>query len=188
MDVLLVDRRGAEPTSLAEGLRAAGCRVVEHSAGAGPVRGALAEGRGDLIVLSLWAPDLALVSEVCELGRSFARPVVVFVEETDSASTQSAVLAGATAYVVRGDQPDRLRDVLEVAAARFVAGRVLRDELEQMKASLVARKLIERAKGLLMERGNLSERDAYEAMRKVAMQWSCPLVEIATKVIEGSAP
>lgn len=188
MDVLLIDRRGAEPTSLVERLSAAGCRVVGHSSDTRPHRVALAQGHGDVIVLNLRAPDLALVGEACELGRSFARPVVVFVEETDSQATQSAVLAGATAYVVRGDQPNRLREVLEVAAARFVAERALRDELEQVKASLVARKLIERAKGLLMERGNLSERDAYEAMRKLAMQRSCPLVEVATKVIEGFAP
>lgn len=185
MNVVLLEERGKGAPVLAERLGAAGCRVLARLQDLRALEEALGQHTADIIVLDLPFPDRALVEKVGALARIHARPVAVFVEETDPAAIRVALRAGITSYVVRGTHADRVRDVLEVARARFVEERALREQLASARSSLVERKLIERAKGLLVKQMGFDEQQAYDAMRKIAMRRNCRIAEVARAVLEG---
>jgi two-component system, response regulator / RNA-binding antiterminator len=110
---------------------------------------------------------------------------VVFSEDAAQAPMQQALKAGVSAYVIAGLQPRRLWPVLQVAIARFEQDRQLRGQLESAQAQLSERKLVERAKGILMEEVGLSEEQAYAQLRKLAMNRGQRLVQVAEKVVEA---
>ncbi len=189
MDVLLLEETEGGRPLLAESLTSAGCRVLARIADTRALETAVCHHATGIIVLDLARPNRPLVERVGAVGRRHDRPVAVFVEETDPKSIQVALRAGVSSYVVRGAHVDRLRDVLEVARARFAEERALRSELDSVRASLADRKLIERAKGRLMKREELDEQGAYDAMRKIAMLRNCRIVEVARAVMaEEAAP
>ena len=188
MDVLLLEEREGCRALLAESLTAAGCCVLARVADATALEAALRHHTTGIIVLGLARPDRPLVERVGAVGRRHGRPVAIFVDETDPDSIQMAVRAGISSYVVRGVHVDRLRDVLEVARARFAEERALRSELDSVRASLADRKLIERAKGRLMKREGLDEQGAYDALRKIAMRRNCRIAKVARAVLAEESP
>ena len=183
LDILLIDQRDEEPSSLVRSLEDAGCLVVARVAPR-PGLGELAsEADPDVIVIDTAVADDATLDLVNRLAPE-SWPLVVFADESDGAQLRSAIQSGVAGFVVRGAQPNRVRTVLEVAIARFDKQRALPEELVQVKTALEDRKLLDRAKGLLMEKRSLSEQDAYAAMRKMAMDRSMRLVDVARRVIE----
>jgi response regulator NasT len=111
---------------------------------------------------------------------------VIAVDRSDSESIRAAVQAGVSAYVVGGLSPERVRPVLEVAIARFNEFQALRRELESAKSSLEERKVIERAKGILMKSRRLAEDEAFRLMRKMAMDRKVRLADVAREVIAAA--
>ena len=109
--------------------------------------------------------------------------MVMFVDESDADSIRAAVRAGVSAYVVDGLKTRRVRAVVEVAIARFEEFQALRSELDAARSTLADRKLVERAKGIIMRRQGIGEEDAYQLLRKTAMDRKKKLVEIARDVI-----
>jgi response regulator NasT len=107
----------------------------------------------------------------------------MFVDKSDSDAVQAAIDAGVSAYVVDGLRRDRIKPVLDVTISRFHAFRRLQQELEQARSELEDRKLIERAKRMLMERNGISEGDAYTLLRRTAMNQSRKIVDIARALI-----
>jgi response regulator NasT len=112
---------------------------------------------------------------------------VLFTDNDDAARIKAAFAAGITAYIVDGIKPTRVKAVLDVAYARFEHERELRAELDNAKTQLAERKVLERAKGLLMKQMNLSEDDAFKRLRKMAMDRNIKLVEAAQRVIDVMA-
>ena len=110
-------------------------------------------------------------------------PIVVFAECGDKISINDALQVGVSAYVVDGLSPKRLNSIVEVAIARFRQYQDLRHELETIKNKLEERKLIDRAKGVLMKQKGMSEDDAYRALRKMAMDWNIKIGEAARNII-----
>jgi len=113
-------------------------------------------------------------------------PIIVFVDVAEPDEARAATRAGASAFIVDGLSATRVKPVVDVAIERFKLTAALQEELQKSKEDLAARKTIERAKGLLMERRNLSEQDAYDAMRKMAMAQGKPLKEIASTILSIS--
>ena len=109
---------------------------------------------------------------------------MLFTDDRENTTIQAALRAGVSAYVVAGMQPDRLQPILDVALARFEQERALRDELKDTQDRLAERKVVERAKGLLMEQKRVSENEAFRMMRKLAMDRNRQLVEIAQQIID----
>jgi response regulator NasT len=107
----------------------------------------------------------------------------MFVDSSDSQTTQSAIRAGVTAYVIDGLNPKRVRPIVDVAIARFQEHRALRQELEKTKASLNERKIIDRAKGLLMKERGMDEDEAYKLLRTQAMAQNRRLVDVAQALL-----
>ena len=114
------------------------------------------------------------------------RPVAMFVDQSDLSLAKSAIEAGVSAYVVDDLRPERLRPVMTAAITRFNVFRRMRDELAETKRALEERKVIDRAKGLLMKARGLSEDEAYSLLRKTAMDQGRKISEVATALVTAA--
>lgn len=137
----------------------------------------------DVIIIDCQAPDRDTLENLRTVARENPKPIVMFVENGDGSLAREAIRAGVSAYIVDGLTEARVRPVLEVAIERFRLVDELRRELEKSKADLAARKVVEKAKGILMKQRAMSENDAYNALRNMAMNQGKTLHEVAENVI-----
>tara|TARA_R110001599_G_scaffold119280_1_gene289483 strand:+ start:405 stop:1013 length:609 start_codon:yes stop_codon:yes gene_type:complete len=137
----------------------------------------------DILIISRQLPDSAMIKTIEELARVRPMPVAVFVETEIDDLARRAIRAGASGYIVKGLAADRVATVVDVAIERFRLTDALLKELSRSKSDLESRKLIEKAKGLLMEQRGVSEHAAYEALRKMAMARGKPMREIAETIV-----
>ncbi len=184
--VLLVDERADRARDLARSLEEAGCQVVAQLVGPVDLHATLRAVQPDLVIVDMDSPDRDTLEDVQRIAREHPRPIVMFVDESDGESIRSAVRAGVAAYVVKGAAPERIRPVLEVACARFEEFQALKSELAQARSSLAERKLIEKAKGILMLERGWSEDEAFRALRRMAMNQGVRLVEVARHVLSAA--
>jgi response regulator NasT len=140
----------------------------------------------DLLIADIDNPDRDVLEGLRRVGQECNRPVVMFAQDGRAETIRAAVEAGVAAYVVGNLQPDRVRPVIEVAIAQFAQFQELRAELDKAKTSLAERKLVEKAKGILMKRRDCGEDEAYTAMRKMAMDQKLRLVDVANKIIAAA--
>src|SRR4029453_13823934 len=140
----------------------------------------------DVVIVDMECPDRDVLEHMSQITRNQPRPIVMFVDRSDSESIQAAVQAGVSAYVVGGLHADRVKPVVEVAIARFHEFQTLRRELESARSSLVDRKVIERAKGILMKHRGMAEEDAFRALRKMAMDRKIRLAAVAREVVAAA--
>ncbi len=118
-----------------------------------------------------------------QVSRIVRRPIAMFVDQSDRGTTEAAVDAGVSAYIVGGLRKERVKDILELCISRFNAVARLQDELDRTKNALEARKIIDRAKGILMQAKGLSEEQAYALLRKTAMNEKRKIADVAQAVI-----
>jgi response regulator NasT len=144
---------------------------------------ALLESGADLILLDVDHPDEELLTRLHRLSQQHPRPIVVFAQRGDRESITEAVNAGVVSYVVDGLAPERMLPIIEAALARFKAFQALRRELHEARSKLEDRKHIDRAKGILMQQKKISEDQAYQALRKLAMDRNIKVGEAACNVI-----
>jgi response regulator NasT len=137
----------------------------------------------DVIVIDLKDPNRDTLEHMFQLSKAAKRPVAMFVDSADQASIEAAIDAGVSAYVVDGLKKERIKPILETAISRFNAFERLRRELETARGELAERKVIDRAKGILMRTRGLDEAQAYAALRKAAMNQSRRISEIAESLI-----
>jgi response regulator NasT len=123
--------------------------------------------------------------------RDERRPIVMFTNDSDTSHVKDAVAAGVTAYIVAGLSSERIRPILDVAMARFQHEQALRDELttalaerDELSAAMKDRRVIDRAKTLLMDKQGLSEEAAYARLRKTAMDKNLKLVDVAQRILD----
>jgi two-component system, response regulator / RNA-binding antiterminator len=140
----------------------------------------------DAVVIELESPSRDLIERMFEVSRLTERPVVMFVDRSEPEMMQAAIEAGVSAYVVDGLKPDRVRSVVDVAILRFNAVARLERELAEAKIELVDRKLIERAKGVLMKMKGISEAEAYALLRRTAMNEKRKIAEVAQALITSA--
>lgn len=181
--VLLIDDNPARAAAVSAGLRADGCQVVQVVPNAANLVRAVRAAEAQVIVCALESPSRDALESMRALYRDEPRPVVMFVDRTDPHSITEAMDAGIAAYVVEGLAPKRVRAVIDVAMARFRAFQALRTELADVRSALSERKLMERAKGLLMRTRRMSEDEAFRTLRKLAMDQGKKLSEVAESVI-----
>lgn len=181
--VLLLDDDAERAKLVEEGL--AGSAVVHP---ASRVHGRIlldliAEIQPDVIIMDCQSPDRDTIESLRSVVQHNPKPIVMFVEEEGSERMAEAIEAGVSAYVIDGLKPKRVRPLIDIAIKRFQVMDGLRSELRKTRDDLAARKVIERAKGLLMARQGLSEEEAFAAMRTMSQQRGKPLREIAESVI-----
>jgi len=136
----------------------------------------------DVIIVD--AQSDAALKRVVAATADARRPIVCFTEDGDREKMHAAIEAGVSAYVVAGLSAERVKAVLDVALARFEVDQKLRHELSETKMKLAERKVIERAKGLLMERHHCSEDEAYRKLRRLAMDKNLKLSELAQRMLD----
>ena len=151
----------------------------------------LAQLQPDMVIVDAESDARDALEHVVMATREAPRPIVMFTNDSDTSHVPEAVASGVTAYVVAGLAPERIRPILHVAMARFRHEQALkrelaetRTELDELSAELRDRKLIDRAKGLLMQRQGLSEADAYAKLRKTAMDRGLKLAEVAQRMLD----
>lgn len=184
--IMLVDRLPERTNTVEQALSAAGHQVVARVMAGGDLAADVAAVSPDVIIVDIDTPDRDTLEHMRTISRERPRPVVMFTNDDNAATIRSAVRAGVSAYVVDGLHASRVLPVLEVAIARFEEFQAMREELEQTKSTLAERKLIERAKGILMRQTRMDEEAAYKAMRKMAMDRNIKLVDLARTLIAAA--
>jgi len=186
MRVMIVDENEARAGLIEAGIVAAGDEVVARLIGHADLQEMVERIQPDVIIIDMECPDRDTLEAMSYITRHHPRPTVIAVDRSDSESIRAAVQAGVSAYVVGGLSPERVRPVLEVAIARFHEFQALRRELEQAKSSLEERKVIERAKGILMKSRRLAEDEAFRLLRKMAMDRKRRLADVAREVVAAA--
>ncbi|MDW4498904.1 ANTAR domain-containing protein [Sulfitobacter sp. D35] len=150
------------------------------------LRRSIAERNPDVVLVDLTSPSRDTLEELALASGPLERPVAMFVDRTDSTLTRQAVEAGVSAYVVGGLHPDRIRPVLDAAVARFRMFQRMRTELAATKQALQERKVIERAKGILMRSRGMTEDEAYALLRSTAMEKGRRLPDVAEALVTAA--
>jgi len=184
--ILIIDENRIRAAVIEEGLREAGHGEVATIHDMTGIARRIAEIEPDVIVIDLENPNRDMLESMFQLTRAVKRPIAMFVDRTDSASTEAAIEAGVSAYVVDGLRKERIKPILDMAISRFNAFSRMARELEEARSELENRKLIDRAKGLLMKSRGLSEQEAYALLRRTAMNQNRKIAEIAQSLITAA--
>src|SRR5712692_5121393 len=184
--IVIVDESPIRAAILEDGLREAGFTHVERIAETHSLLARIYAMDPDVILIDLENPSRDVLEQMFQVSRAVKRPVAMFVDQSDSASIEAAVDAGVSAYIVGGLRKERVQNILDLCISRFNAFARLQDELDRTRSALEERKVIDRAKGILMNAKNLSEDAAYALLRKTAMNEKKKIVEIAQSVITAA--
>jgi response regulator NasT len=183
LTILVIDENHIRASIIEAGLRDAGYEhvtVVHEVAG---IARRIAEIEPDVIVIDLENPNRDMLENMFQLSRVVKRPIAMFVDRSDQASIEAAVDAGVSAYIVDGLRQERVKPILDMAISRFNAFSRMARELEEARTELESRKLVDRAKGILMKSRGLSEEAAYVLLRKTAMNQNRKIGEIAQSLV-----
>ncbi len=183
IEVMLIDAHSGRSAILEQALSDAGYRITVRTAGTRKLLQQVREARPDVILIDIDLPDRDTLEQLREIGQDQPRPIVMFAERSDPETTAAALRAGVSAYVVDDLNPRRLQPIMDVAIARFREYQALRRELEETRSRLAERKVVEKAKGLLMAQRNLNEEEAYQTLRKLAMDRNQRIGEVARTVV-----
>jgi response regulator NasT len=186
LSILIIDENRLRASVIEAGLCDAGytdLTVVHDVVG---IARRIADIEPDVIVISLENPNRDMLENMFQLSRAVQRPIAMFVDRSDQAAIEAAVEAGVSAYVVDGLKRERVKPILDMAISRFNAFSRMARELREARSELENRKLIDRAKGILMSTRGLSEADAYALLRNTAMNQNRKISEIAESLITAS--
>jgi len=139
----------------------------------------------DVIIIDLQNPSRDVLEQMFQVSRIVRRPIAMFVDQSDRATIEKAIDAGVSAYIVDGLKRERVRAILDMTISRFGAFERLRAELEETKSALKERKVIERAKGILMKSRGLDEEAAYHLLRRTAMSKGKRIGDIAESLVSA---
>jgi response regulator NasT len=184
--ILVIDENRIRASIIEAGLRAAGHENVTLVHSVAGIARRIAEINPDVIVIDLENPNRDMLEDMFQLSRAVKRPIAMFVDRSDQASIEAAVDAGVSAYVVDGLKQERVKPILDMAVSRFNAFARLSRELEEARSELEGRKVIERAKGILVRSKGLSEEAAYALLRKTAMNQNRKIADIAQSLVTAA--
>jgi response regulator NasT len=137
-----------------------------------------------IVIVALYKPKDAVLNVLAEVNKAFRKPIVLFTKHDAPGVIEQSIRLGISAYVVDGIEPHRIDSIIRVAVARFYEQQRLRDELDETKSKLAERKVIEKAKGILMEQRGITESVAHGQLRKMAMDKGETLAGISNQVID----
>jgi response regulator NasT len=184
--IVIVDESSIRAAILEEGLREAGFAGVIHINEMHNLLARIYALDPDVILIDLENPSRDVLEQMFQVSRAVRRPIAMFVDQSDTASIQASVDAGVSAYIVDGLKKERIKPILDLCISRFNAFSKLQDELERTKSALEDRKIIDRAKGILMKLKGLTEEEAYVLLRSTAMREKKKIGEIAQSIVTAS--
>jgi two-component system, response regulator / RNA-binding antiterminator len=186
LKIVIVDENPIRAAILEDGLREAGYAHVAHLNETSHLLTRIYSLDPDVILIDLENPSRDVLEQMFQMSRVVKRPIAMFVDQSDSASIAAAVDAGVSAYIVGGLQKDRIKNILDLCISRFNAFSRLQDELDRTRTALEERKVIDRAKGILMKARKLTEEEAYALLRKTAMNEKKKIAEVAQSVLTAA--
>ena len=184
--IVIVDESPIRAAILEDGLREAGHMNVTRIEDRTGLLARIYAIDPDVILIDLENPSRDVLEQMFQVSRAVRRPIAMFVDQSDAASIQASVDAGVSAYIVDGLKKERIKPILDLCISRFNAFSKLQDELDRTKSALEERKVIDRAKGILMKVKGLSEDEAYVLMRSTAMREKKKIGEIAQSILTAS--
>jgi response regulator NasT len=184
--VLIVDQNLIRASILEEGLREAGYRDLIVVRDMQNLLRRIVDEEPDVILIDLENPNRDVLEQMFQVSRVVRKPVAMFVDQSDRSAIEAAIDAGVGAYVVDGLRKERVQSIVDMTISRFRAFEKLRTELDDTRRQLADRKLIDRAKGILMKQRDIGEERAYELMRKAAMDGNLRLAQVAQSVITAA--
>ena len=186
LSVLVIDESRTRAGDICAGLALAGYQVAAILADAVNLTAEVEKLQPDVILIDTESPSRDTLENLAVMHKDMPRPVVIFTQDDGQDAIRDAVRAGVSAYVVDGLDPKRVKPVVEVARARFEDTQALRRELAEVSKKLSDRKLVDKAKGVLMKARGLDEDAAYHAMRKLAMERGQTMASVARDIIDMS--
>jgi response regulator NasT len=184
--LLVIDEDPVRLAILEAGLREAGFANVVHVTNTTGLLDQVYKIDPDVILIDLENPSRDVLEQMFQVSRIVRRPIAMFVDQSDRGTIEAAVDAGVSAYIVGGLKKERVKNILDLCISRFNAFARLQDELDRTKNALEERKLVDRAKGILMKAKGLSEDNAYALLRKTAMNEKRKIADVAQSVITAS--
>ncbi|TKD15638.1 ANTAR domain-containing protein [Rhodobacter capsulatus] len=183
LSILIVEKDHDRAQKIVEGIAAAGPHEVTVLTQTGGLARRIAEVAPDIVLIEVADPSRDVLEDLALASGPLDRPVAMFVDQSDAHLTRAAIEAGVSAYVVDGLQPERIKPILDAAIARFHMVSKMRAELAATKAALEDRKIIDRAKAILMKSRGIDEEAAYALLRKTAMDRKTRVAEIAGQLV-----
>ncbi len=181
--IVIVDDSGLRASVLEEGLRDAGYDDIHVVPPQGAFVARIERMAPDVVLMDLGSPSRDTLEEMLAVSRALARPIAMFVDQSDEAMIGAAIDAGVSAYVVDGLRKDRVKPILDLAIRRFNAFARMQNELEEARTALADRKTIDKAKAILMQTRGLAEPDAYALLRSTAMNQNKRIADVAEALI-----
>ncbi len=186
LKIVIVDESPIRAAILADGLRDAGYTNVVRIEETTKLLARIYTLDPDVILIDLENPSRDVLAQMFQVSRAVKRPVAMFVDQSDAAAIEAAVDAGVSAYIVDGLKKERIKNILDLCISRFNAFARLQEELETTRNALSERKVIDRAKGILMKAKSISEEEAYAMLRKTAMNENKKIAEVAQSVVTAA--
>ncbi len=186
LTILVIDENTIRASIIEEGLREAGHARVTVIHEVHGVARTIETLKPDVIIIDIENPNRDMMEHLFQLTRTVGRPIAMFVDRSDTASIEAAVDAGVSAYIVDGLKKERVKPILDMAVSRFNAFSRLQRELADAKSALEERKIVERAKGILMKMRGLSEEQAFALLRQTAMNEKKKISDIAQSVVTAA--
>lgn len=187
MNVFLVEEAWTGQVPLAAALTDGGHAIVQNACLDHAILLEIAmHASVELVIFNLRVMDREVLRKICAVSEVRPLPVIVFVADSDAETTRLAIKSGISAYIIDGLETERLQPVIDLAVARFEEIRCLHQEVDLLKRQLQERKLVERAKGVLMKYARMSEEEAYTTLRKRSMDQNTRIAQVALEVITAS--
>ncbi|MCH4152899.1 MAG: ANTAR domain-containing protein [Sphingobium sp.] len=187
MRIAVIDNSAARAAVIEEGLREAGLTDLHIFLDRHGLAAKLEACSPDVVLMNLENPSRDMLEETFALSRALARPIAMFVDQSDENAIAEAVEAGISAYVVDGLRKERIKPVLDLAVRRFQAFNRLQNELAEARSQLAERKSVDKAKLILMKKRGISEPEAYKLLRSHAMQTNRRVAEVADSIITAES-
>lgn len=183
LSIVVVEPDPDRARLIAEALAQAGGHDVHIIGSESGLSRAISTRDPDIVLVDVTNPSRDVLEELTLASSPLERPVAMFVDRSDDSLTRAAIEAGVSAYVVDGMRPDRIRPIIDAAIARFQMFQQMRTELEATKRALEERKIIDRAKGMIMKARNVEEEEAYALLRRTAMDQGKRVAEVAESLV-----
>lgn len=186
LKVMIVDNDRTRSKTLEQSLIRNGFDVIAHVEDDVHLQTKCCELQPDIVIVDTESPSRDVLDNVCMITQHNEKPVVMFAQDGDREVVKAATKAGVSAYVVGTIASERLTPVIEAAIARFEETKQLRDDLKKANEKLDERKVVERAKGILMRQRNLDEDEAYKMLRTMAMKRNMKLADLSSQLIDAA--
>ncbi|MYZ50142.1 ANTAR domain-containing response regulator [Propylenella binzhouense] len=184
--ILVIDEDAVRASIIEDGLREAGYVRVSVITEMRELLRQIVQADPDVIFIDLENPNRDVLEQMFQVSRSVRRPIAMFVDRSDTASIEAAIDAGVSAYIVDGLRKERVKPILDMTISRFNAFNRLREELDRTKQALEERKVIDKAKGILMRSRGIGEEEAYALLRRTAMNESRRVADVAQSLVTAA--